>query len=210
VNVMIAWMYYKHAWVKSGLDVWYVSEQDASTKTAPTLRMPCWSFYLSVLEAAMRYDIDELQTICDKALLEIDIFGSPPAISIHYPTGRTHICIMLYQLYIWTARCSEQETMYFDEGPLTDILRIQVPKMVDLLKNTDDGASQLRKDILYLYEKTDALADEVGGSFWRFREDHQYALEKTKKLDYEEVVQDQDGIWTLQIKPDALKVASKL
>ena len=26
------------------------------------------------------------------------------------------------------------------------------------------GLLQLRKDILYLYEKTDALADEVGGS----------------------------------------------
>lgn len=82
--------------------------------------------------------------------------------------------------------------------------------MVDLLKRTDDGVSQLHKDILDLYEASDAIADQVDEDMWRFRDDHKTTLQDMKKLDYEEVVQDQYGIWTLQMKPDALKVAPKL
>jgi hypothetical protein len=209
---MIAWMHYKHAWFKSGLDVWYVSGQDGSTKTAPTLRMHCWSFYLGVLEAAMRYEMDELLEICWKALLEIEIFSSPHAISTRHPSGRTMGGFMLHELYAWTARCNEQGSMCIDEGPLTDILRVQVPKMAALLKRTDDGALQLRKDVLDLYEASDAIADKLGEHHWKFREDHLSALKYVngQKLDYEEVVQDQDGIWTLQLKPDAPKLQSKL
>ena len=214
MDFIITWIYYNHAvpfpWVRNGLDIWYLGEQDAPTKTAPRLLMTYWSFYLGVLEASMRYGINELSDTCWKALLEIDIFSHPHALSTRHPSGRTMVGFMLHELYMWTARCVEHGLIRFDEGPLTEILRMQVPKMVDLLKRTDDGVSQLRKDILHLYRMSDARADEVGGSFWRFREDHRHALEETKKLDYEEVVQDQDGIWTLQIKPDALEVASKL
>ena len=177
-------------------------------------RMHLWEYYFELLVAALRYEMRHLKETCKEVLIKgDDIFNGLDILSTHGSNGRTIMGQMLHDLYSWYNRCLT-EMVICDINPLLDdILQSRMPKLLDLLKRTDDGTAQLRKDILDLYEASAAYEATTpygtGMLLRRFREDHQWVLEEMKEKD-EEVVQDQDGIWTLQIKPDALKVASKL
>ena len=127
-------------WTEKGLAIWCSGEQDAPPGTAPKSLMPYWVFYLNVLEASRKYRMDDLEDKCLKALVETDIFSNPHVLSPLGLGGRTNIGHMLHYLYEWAGSCVKRgslrpEDMFF----LENILSEQVPKMVDLLKRTDDG-----------------------------------------------------------------------
>jgi hypothetical protein len=160
-------------------------------------RIHIWAFYFELWTAAYTYDMRHLFN-------GLDVLSTQ-----HGTNGRTLMGQMLHDLSNWHLSTISTGLVCSESDGLTEVLEVHVLKIVALLKRTDEGPAQLRKDILNLYEASAAYEFKRGLFVSRFREDHQLVLEEMKE-EYEEVVQDQDGIWTLQIKPDALKVASKL
>jgi hypothetical protein len=159
-----------------------------------------WEYHLLLLEAAFRYDVPTLKEVCIKILTTNDIFPGSNITDIYAPTGRTLISEFLHRLYSSFDSCkpSEVSGRFGWIKTLREIILTQLPRLSQPLLGGDAASRLLRADIRELYGESSSFAY------------HHMIVLKDEMETYEEVTRDQDGIWKVQLKPDALKLPSKL
>jgi hypothetical protein len=187
---------------------------NTSQTSGPEVGINYWELHLRLMEASVKYLIPDLTIACVNGLERDDLFNGLDFMTRHDGlNSRTLMGEMLHQLFAQEDRACEKASKNKEgsrRGRFLDVITglwvtavdnvgsNQWLKVDQAIRGSGEAARQLQKNVRELYE-----AYPLSEDF------HEETLE-SQKQEYEEVVMDEDGIWMLRMKSDALKIRSKL